>query len=474
MDLSKVSELTPSQSVLGDDLFERSVSNSSGGYWSRKNTLNNLGSFIANYLQFTSQLNTNDKALVGAINELHQALANFYPDGAGPHNSIFRGKWLGETPTQEQLNTIAEGKFHDIFVGDFWSTDPDDPSKTRYRVAACDYFYNTGNEPVLTHHVVIVQDQIKFNGTLDSYHGRGGYAFASGRGYNPNNSRNLTTTQENQTEFDTSAGGNVYIPPEVCYIQAVTMSDPSVGGGTIYWELDGQADGTEKIIRIKGGNHWRSTNPNTTFSNYGIPNGTQIYVYWSNKNGDTYPSSYSLPKAKATVNSEFVSDDYIMKHPLYLTTEINNGLFEEFILKPTWVEDCQLEFMTEQMVTGSRTLGVQNCFQYEISQNNNNEYSFKNNILDTFIESSQLPLFKLCPNLISASYLQRYWVRDFMAINSNKGYENIGSNPNLYSSLGGKEMYGGCLYYGPYCQNWWGIRPYFCISAYNTPQPPTT
>lgn len=73
---------------------------------------------------------------------------------AGGHNSVFRGKNLGATFTEAQVNAIDSGTFEDIFIGDYWEKDG-----VKYRVAAFDYFLNNGTPAVMTsHHAVVVPD----------------------------------------------------------------------------------------------------------------------------------------------------------------------------------------------------------------------------------------------------------------------------------------------------------------------------
>jgi hypothetical protein len=79
--------------------------------------------------------------------------AMVYPN-AGSHNSIYRGKYLGSTVTQAQYTAIRNGTFDDLFIGDYWTI-----GGINYRIAAFDYFYNTGNIPCVIHHLVIVPDQ---------------------------------------------------------------------------------------------------------------------------------------------------------------------------------------------------------------------------------------------------------------------------------------------------------------------------
>lgn len=71
-DAKEISALTTAEQTSGNDLFETSIPNSmtETGYISRKNSLTTIATYIVNSLQFTSQLQTTAKTIIGAINEL--------------------------------------------------------------------------------------------------------------------------------------------------------------------------------------------------------------------------------------------------------------------------------------------------------------------------------------------------------------------------------------------------------------------
>lgn len=75
-----------------------------------------------------------------------------YP-GAGAHNGIYRGKNLGTEVTAEQWAAIADGSFDGLYIGDYWVI-----NGVNWRIAAFDYYLNTGDTNCTTHHVVIVPD----------------------------------------------------------------------------------------------------------------------------------------------------------------------------------------------------------------------------------------------------------------------------------------------------------------------------
>lgn len=96
--------------------------------------------------------------------------AMVYPN-AGSHNTIYRGKNLGSAVTQAQYTAIANGTFDDLFIGDYWTI-----NNINYRIAAFDYFYNTGDTQCTKHHIVIVPDQCLYNAKMnDSNTTQGGY-----------------------------------------------------------------------------------------------------------------------------------------------------------------------------------------------------------------------------------------------------------------------------------------------------------
>lgn len=92
-------------------------------------------------------------------------------DGAGSHNAIYRGKNLGTAVTAGQYAAIANGTFRDLFVGDYWII-----NNVTYRIAAFDYYYNTGDTACTTHHVTLVPDSVMYNHYMnDTRTTAGGY-----------------------------------------------------------------------------------------------------------------------------------------------------------------------------------------------------------------------------------------------------------------------------------------------------------
>lgn len=86
------------------------------------------------------------------------------------HNQIYRGKNLGSTITSSQKQDIANGTFHDLWVGDYW----EDSSGIKYRIMHFDYYYRVGEPSITYHHAFVMPDKAfenrVFNAT-DNYSG---------------------------------------------------------------------------------------------------------------------------------------------------------------------------------------------------------------------------------------------------------------------------------------------------------------
>ena len=85
-------------------------------------------------------------------------IADKFPNNAGAHNSIFRGKFLGNTYTSEQKAAIDAGTFEDLYIGDYWTM-----AGVNYRIAAFNYYYNTGDVALTDNHATIIPDTILYD-----------------------------------------------------------------------------------------------------------------------------------------------------------------------------------------------------------------------------------------------------------------------------------------------------------------------
>lgn len=96
-----------------------------------------------------------------AVEGTEAKIAPLLFNNAGAHNAIYRGKSLGSTVTTAQYAAIKAGTFDDLYIGDYWTI-----GGVNYRIAAFDYYLNSGNTNCTTHHVVIVPDTCLYNAQM--------------------------------------------------------------------------------------------------------------------------------------------------------------------------------------------------------------------------------------------------------------------------------------------------------------------
>ena len=104
-----------------------------------------------------------------AVEGTEAKIAPLLFNNAGAHNAIYRGKSLGSTVTTAQYAAIKAGTFDDLYIGDYWTI-----SGVNYRIAAFDYYLNSGDTSCTTHHVVIVPDTCLYNAQMHNT-SSGGY-----------------------------------------------------------------------------------------------------------------------------------------------------------------------------------------------------------------------------------------------------------------------------------------------------------
>ena len=96
-----------------------------------------------------------------AVEGTEAKIAPLLFSNAGAHNAIYRGKSLGSTVTTAQYAAIKAGTFDDLYIGDYWTI-----GGVNYRMAAFDYYLNSGDTNCTTHHVVIVPDTCLYNAQM--------------------------------------------------------------------------------------------------------------------------------------------------------------------------------------------------------------------------------------------------------------------------------------------------------------------
>lgn len=109
-----------------------------------------------------------------ATAEMVERAVSTYMTGLSPemHRNTFRGKCLGESITEEQLTAIQDGRFYDLYVGDYWEI-----NEVKYRIADINYWRNVGYpEQVQKPHILIVPDTILGSGQMNANNSTaGGY-----------------------------------------------------------------------------------------------------------------------------------------------------------------------------------------------------------------------------------------------------------------------------------------------------------
>lgn len=140
-------------------------------------------------------------------------------DNAGAHNAVYRGKNLGSAVTAAQWAAIQAGTFEDLFIGDYWMI-----NDVSWRIAAFDYYYQTGDAACTTHHVVIVPDTSLYNYHMnDTNITTGGYAGSK---------MHTKGLAQAKTTINSAFGSSHILSHRQMLVNAVTNGKPS--GGSWY------------------------------------------------------------------------------------------------------------------------------------------------------------------------------------------------------------------------------------------------
>ena len=103
--------------------------------------------------------NYDDTEVKESIEELSSNLA---ASNAGAHNCVYRGKYLGNALTTEQKAQISAGTFNDLYIGDYWTI-----GGVNYRIAAFDYWLNSGDIQCTEHHIVVIPDTCLYTANMN-------------------------------------------------------------------------------------------------------------------------------------------------------------------------------------------------------------------------------------------------------------------------------------------------------------------
>ncbi len=525
----KISDLSSLsiQDITGSENVAMSTPKNNNGYESKKNSFSRLGSWFNNCFNFNN-LNTQSKNIIGAINEnVSGGIA--IPNSAPAHNAIYRGKWLGIAPSEAQYQAIYDGTFEDLYIGDFWSEDPNDATKTRWRIAGFNYYYGTGpSNYVTTNHAVIIPDLpiVDQSGSKMTQNSglayNTGYKYCVARGYaSENGSYSLSEGNVIRTNhIPTSViavfrtGESVYDNPNFDYQHDTPVDNPS-----LIWHVSSFGEDPDNpghgIIRLDGtfrdfytsvmdvGGIPTHLYPNQWYAKIDYSSFQVYYTYYTGIGG--------LVTAKNIIEETFGSE-HIMHHQVPLSVYKHDWPYQstydlackqvDFKYEMEWT-DVTVELPTmasifgnnaysayqEYSITENARLKIRNKSGYQINTNAANPDSergiirYGSNSAEAHIENYQLPLFIYDPNLIHPSGRYGYVLRNLAccdeAFAGEKWHANIGSEPDygggwIYTSQ--HHRYSTITHFGIPAADYEsgtyymrGIRPMFCISATSNP-----
>ena len=186
-------------------------------------------------------------ALVGTVGKsIFASDSTLGNNNAGFHNSIYRGKNLGSSVTAAQYAEISAGTFNDLFIGDYWVI-----GGVNYRIAAFDYWLNTGDgNRCQTHHVVIVPDSSLTSGKMNNSNVTTG-AYIGSDFYTGANSNTARATAQSTVknafgsahilshrEYLMNAVTNGYESGQSIYdVEIELMNEPMVYGSNIFHNI---------------------------------------------------------------------------------------------------------------------------------------------------------------------------------------------------------------------------------------------
>ena len=140
---------------------------------------------------------------------------NLNASNAGAHNSIYRGKYLGNALTTEQKEQISAGTFNDLYIGDYWTI-----NRVNYRIASFDYWLFCGSTSLNKHHIIIIPDVPLYDAQMNTTNvTTGGYV----------GSAMYNTNLEQAKTIVNNAFGSAVVTHKELLINEVTSGYPSSG-----------------------------------------------------------------------------------------------------------------------------------------------------------------------------------------------------------------------------------------------------
>ena len=213
-------------------------------------------------------------------NRMNEALNTIVPKinaivttGAGAHNAIYRGESLGSVVTEAQWAAIKAGTFEDMYIGDYWTI-----GGVVYRIAAFNYYYNTGdkNRACTKNHITLVPDATMYDYVMNDTNTTTG-AYASSKMYTKGLAQAKTTIN--------SAFGQAHILNHRQYLHNA-VTDGYTSGASWY-------DSTVELM--------------TEQNVYGNK------VYGNQLNGTALPNSYTIDKSQYPL--------FTFRHDMQITSQ---------------------------------------------------------------------------------------------------------------------------------------------------------
>lgn len=125
-------------------------------------TLDDDNIFLLDGLTGTKTIEAKDLA-----KEIHRRskfydMLDFYEVPVGVRRKTFRGKSLGASFTDVQMDEIVAGTFKGLFLGDFWTID-----NRVFRIVDFDYWIKTGSPLTTAHHIAVMPDDSFYNAKMN-------------------------------------------------------------------------------------------------------------------------------------------------------------------------------------------------------------------------------------------------------------------------------------------------------------------
>ena len=268
--------------VIGSDEFNPESSYSAGDYFIYNNKLCKALSAISAGAALS--LGSNYQ-----VTSIKDELSGLNGNNAGAHNSIYRGKNLGNAVTDAQWQAISSGTFIDLYIGDYWVI-----GGVNWRIAAFDYYYNCGDTNFTKHHAVIVPDTPFYTHVMnDTDTTTGAYV----------NSKMYTEGLEQAKTTINNAFGSSHVLSHRIYLSNATSNGCASAGA---W-----ADSTVDLMcehMVYGSGIFSPVSDGSTIPNNYRVEKSQLPLFAHNPRMIGIRSTWWLRDVISTANFAFVSD----------------------------------------------------------------------------------------------------------------------------------------------------------------------